>query len=164
MPLRSVIARQAGDTIVEVMIVLAVLGLAIGISFSTANRSLLDARQAQENAQATERLQAQIENLRTMAANQPTLPNGSPNPDYIFQPAGQHFCTYNNASGYHVQQITAGPPPAACHTDNLYDVNIVYVAAGPSIIGGTFSLVGTWPDVQGQGNDTVTLSYRYYPL
>ncbi len=33
--------RQRGDTIVEVMIVLAVLGLAIGIAYSTASRSLL---------------------------------------------------------------------------------------------------------------------------
>ena len=46
--------NQAGDTIVEVMIVLAVLGLAIGIAYAAANRSLENARQAQENAEAVQ--------------------------------------------------------------------------------------------------------------
>ena len=42
--------NQRGDTIIEVLIVLAVLGLAIGITYATANRSILNARQAQESS------------------------------------------------------------------------------------------------------------------
>ena len=67
--------RQSGDTIVEVLIVLAVLGLAIGISYSTATKSLLATRQAQENTQATQLLQGQIERLYALSANASTVPD-----------------------------------------------------------------------------------------
>ena len=143
--------QQAGDTIVEVMVVLAVLGMAISISYTTANRSLLDTRQAQENSQATELLQAQIENLRALAANVSTDPN------YIFI-AGQ-FCITSVGT---VHPTSTAVPNPNCHFDNLYDVAISYTSLSPNPQGGRFTLVATWPDVQEQGNDTVTLSYRYY--
>jgi prepilin-type N-terminal cleavage/methylation domain-containing protein len=152
--------RQAGDTIVEVMVVLAVLGLAISISYTTANRSLLDARQAQENAQASELLQSQVENLRALAVNGPSDPN------YIFitTPPGQLFCIKADNT---VGLTTKATPQAYCQYENLYDITISYTAnpSNPAgVIGGTFNLVATWPDVQGEGSDTVTLSYRYYQL
>ena len=61
----------------------------------------------------------------------------------------------------------ASPNPNPCQYDKLYDITINYTpnTVNPvGLIGGTFNLVATWPDVQGQGNDTVTLSYRYYQL
>src|SRR5437868_4001892 len=64
---RPLTPDHRGDTIVEVLVVLAVLGLAIGISFATANRSLLATRAAQENSQATSYLQSQVEELRYLA-------------------------------------------------------------------------------------------------
>jgi prepilin-type N-terminal cleavage/methylation domain-containing protein len=166
MQLRS-LRRQAGDTIVEVMVVLAVLGLAISISYTTANRSLLNARQAQENAQATERLQSQIESLRTLAANNPTNPDGTPNTGYIFItiPFQQPFCV--KPGNTDVGLTSTAAPQAYCHYDNLYDVSITYTANpanAPGVTGGTFNLIATWPDVAGQGNDTVTMTYRYYQL
>lgn len=65
--------RQRGDTIVEVLIVLAVLGLAMSISYATATRSLLQAREAQENGVATVLLQSQIERLRTLKVSDTTI-------------------------------------------------------------------------------------------
>jgi prepilin-type N-terminal cleavage/methylation domain-containing protein len=140
-----------GDTIVEVMVVLAVLGLAIGISYATANRSLLDARQAQENAQATELAQSQIESLRTLT---PAADTAIPTKD-IFQ-TGLLYCingNYNVATGNSCNQ---GSIP--------YNMAVTYVAASPPapLPGGTFTITVTWPDVEGQGNDTVTLVYRLY--
>jgi prepilin-type N-terminal cleavage/methylation domain-containing protein len=161
----SRLRQQAGDTIVEVMVVLAVLGLAISISYTTANRSLLDARQAQENTQATELVQSQVETLRTLAAHKAFLVDGvTPDPDYIFRPAAQQpFCI--NSAG-HVAVPTPSPPAPSdpCMYNNLYEVNITYqsTSVNPSILGGWFKVVATWADVQGEGNDTVTLSYRYY--
>ena len=152
MSLSRILRHQAGDTIVEVMVVLAVLGLAIGISYATANRSLLDARQAQENSQATELLQSQIENLRVLATNV------QPSPNYIFIPTQFCISSSNNVAS----PLALGRP---CHYDNLYDITINYTknAVNPSgLVGGTFKLVATWTDVHDQGNDTVTLTYRYY--
>ena len=147
-----------GDTIVEVMVVLAVLGLAIGISYATANHSLLDVRQAQENSQAAELVQSQTESLRAMVGN-PKLEadNVTPNPDYIFgYSSPQLFCI--DSSGAHVALTSTAMPSASCHYDSLYDVTIGY----SSLPTDTFTITATWPDVEGQGNDTVTITYRLH--
>lgn len=156
---RPIRLNELGDTIVEVMVVLAVLGLAIGISYATANRSLLDARQAQENSIATELAQGQVETLRTMLTNKST-----DNPDdYIFQssPTPFTFCL-DDTSGSPVVQTVLSPYPAGCEIDSLYQFQITYVQDDPTVTGGTFTVVATWPDVEGQGTDTVTLVYRLY--
>jgi type II secretory pathway pseudopilin PulG len=145
--------NRAGDTIIEVMVVLAVLGLAISISYTTANRSLLDARQAQENAQATELLQSQIEELRTLATS-------ATQNIFVTSPPGQLFCIEPNNT---VGLTSTVSPQSYCHYDNLYDITILYTPTA-GVTGGRFNLVATWPDIQGDGNDTVTLSYRYYQL
>jgi len=144
---------QAGDTIVEVMVVLAILGLAISISYATANRSLLNTRQAQENSQATELIQSQVEALRTLAVTGDT-PN-------IFQ-AGP-YCLVpivpQPASGPYYTLLAGGcaAPPIPYH------VAITYVNNPPSQ-SDTFTVTATWPDVLGEGSDTVTTIYRLHQL
>jgi prepilin-type N-terminal cleavage/methylation domain-containing protein len=143
---------QAGDTIIEVMIVLAVLGMAIGISYSTANRSLLNARQAQEASLATEIVQAQTESLKALASG---------NDIYTTTPA---FCITNSGSALTVSPLTAAQAsaplgasfPASCQMgeDNRYSIVITQPSAG------TFSVKAYWDDIEGQGTDTATLNYR----
>lgn len=58
------LSDSRGDTIVEVMIVLAVLGLAFAISYATANRGVLQARNAEEHSEALGILDGQVEELR----------------------------------------------------------------------------------------------------
>lgn len=168
MPLQPL--RQAGDTIVEVIIVLAVLGLAISISYATANRSLQATRQAEENSQATELLQGQIEVLRSYAANLSTGPN------YIYQ-SPNAFCI--NTAGNIVSaplisntDVTAGNTKDytkypnygggfganECYQSKLYHIIIGYDSAQTD----TFTARATWDDVTGQGQDTVTLVYRLH--
>src|SRR5271170_6288790 len=119
--------QQAGDTIVEVLVVLAVLGLAISISYATANRSILDARQAQENSQATEYVQAQIENLRAYASYGPS------SSDYIFKPAS--FCI-NSGGG-----VSSGSCPYGVSTSFSYGISDTYSSSSASPPGGTFTVV-----------------------
>lgn len=132
--------NSRGDTIVEVMIVLAVLGLAIGISYATANRSLLNARQAQENSQATALVQSQVEALRTLStdANQ-----------NIFQ-AGP-YCLTQNAPYTVTNSCDFGTIP--------YTIAITYAAPTD-----TFTVTATWADVIHPANEknTVTTSYRLH--
>jgi prepilin-type N-terminal cleavage/methylation domain-containing protein len=144
---------QKGDTIVEVMIVLAVLGTAVSISYVTANRSLLAARAAYENSHGTSLLQSQLEQLRTM----PDLEKqGAPNTN-VFVPTTP-FCIVN-------QQVQApGGTPDPCLRDSIYNMSIVYTpddAAAPKA-GGTYVLTGSWDNVAGEGLNTATLSYRMY--
>lgn len=151
---------ERGDTIVEVMIVLAVLGLALSISYATANRSLLNARQAQENSQATEVLQLQTEQLRAWA----NIKAGDAAHPYIYNTAAAGFCF--DAAGN-----IATPNPGAnfddtsdpCMFDNLYHVSISYSPQTPGTTNNNFTLTAQWPDVLGDGTDSVTIEYQVYP-
>lgn len=139
---RPGLLNSRGDTIIEVMIVLAVLGLAIGIAYATANRSLLGARQAQENTQATEIIQAQAEYLRSMAAN----PSSSA--DYIYR-AGT-FCIGSNG---HVTTSSCNLGEAS-----RYTISVTW-SSNPT---DKFTIKATWADITGHGNDTDTLVYRVH--
>ena len=144
-------AGQAGDTIVEVMVVLAILGLAISISYATANRSLLNTRQAQESSQATELVQSQIEALRTL-----TGASDTPN---IFQ-----------AGPYCLVPISPAPvtgpfytlQPGGCSIPSVpYQITVNWVN-NPPAQPDTFTITARWADVTGQGNDTLTTIYRLH--
>jgi len=154
--------KQRGDTIVEVLIVLAVLGMALSISYATADRSLLNMRQAEENSQAAEYLQSQVEILRSMASNAETI-NGSPNPNYIFKSdASSIFCVYydTGTNAYTVVNESVSNPDPNCQYGNIpYTITITFSHANYD----TFSLNATWPDVLGPDTDSVALSYRLHP-
>jgi prepilin-type N-terminal cleavage/methylation domain-containing protein len=150
--------RERGDTIVEVLIVLAVLGLAISISYATANRSLLDNRQAIENSMATQYVQSQIESLRILGAS----------PTSTVYTASQ-FC------------IQSGTVAASCTLPFISNssLSIIYcgnLSASPQRFGytgvgspcpnnttDTFYVTASWPDIEGGPNDQVTQVYRVHP-
>ena len=146
--------RDRGDTIVEVMVVLAVLGLAIGISYATANRSLLATRGAQENSQATELLQAQIEQVRALS----TVTGSA-----IYTTLFNRFCI--DTSNLSVVAFPNSGPltqtntttyPAACGPINTY----YYISVSYNNADDSFTAKAYWADVQGQGLDSSTLIYR----
>jgi type II secretory pathway pseudopilin PulG len=60
---------ESGDTIVEVLIVLSILGLAFAIAFATSNHSLQEARNAQEHSAALQYMSGQIEHMRADASD-----------------------------------------------------------------------------------------------
>ena len=59
---------QAGDTIVEVLIALTILGLALSIAYATASRSLTAIRLANETSNATALAKSQVEQIRSAAS------------------------------------------------------------------------------------------------
>lgn len=141
---------QAGDTIIEVLVVLTVLGLAISISYATANRSLLNARQAQENTKATALAQSQIETLRTLAS----APASDSNHHlYQFGP-GQSYCVSNDGSG----TLTTDLVNKCVFEDGLYQLTINNMGND------TMEVRVVWDNVLGQGKDSVTISYRLHKL
>ena|SRR5581483_11745898 len=152
-----------GDTIVEVMIVLAILGLAMGIAYATANRSLLNARQAQENSQAAEYVQSQIEGLRYLAAS--TDPNKN-----IFNPPGAPTGIYCIHDPLNPTPLAISPPDACSfgsvpYTILIYNCDKVTTApqcdsADIAANSDSFVVQATWNDVSGQGTDTATMVYR----
>lgn len=149
---------QGGDTIVEVLIVLAVLGMALGVSYATANHSLLNARQAQEHSEALEIIQAQIELLRTAPRNYPAIFDTTPtNPPNIH---AYGFCMNGTAvvdltaSNLYNYSVYPNPP---CVINNLYHVSIKNTDDGLD----TFTVMALWPDIDGT-QDSVSMNYRLH--
>ncbi len=162
---RRMSAGQFGDTIIEVMIVLAVLGLAIGISYATANRSLLNARQAQENSVAAGLVETQVENLRLLAGNS-TPANTDPNKN-IFLPTVP-YCVIApqdplNTTPIHTNQVDCDSPPIPYRV-LVYNCNVPSMGGPCAGVSGpdSFAVRATWPDVLGQGTDSVTTDYRIH--
>lgn len=111
---------QQGDTIVEVLIALAVLSLAFSISYATANRSLLTARNSQEHSTALQYLSSQVELARADVAD-PGL--------YV---PGQTFCM-DPVTGTPAVYLHPPTAPAAC-----------VVTTYGTTISGTYTK-STWP-------------------
>lgn len=63
--------NQRGDTIVEVLIALAVIGSVLVGAFVVTTRSTTGVRDSEEHAQAMQLLQGQVEQLRSYAQLQP---------------------------------------------------------------------------------------------
>lgn len=163
--------KETGDTIVEVMVVLAVLGLAVSIAYATATKSLTEARQAQENSYASELVQEQIEALRDLG--QIATPPATQN-IYITS----KFCiVYNPAptNSYTVTTFSSSPPsfctmPFAPTSSaiSVYYCGGTYPSSGNALCSGlsndTFVVQANWPDVGSQGTDYITQEYRVHPL
>ncbi len=157
---------------------MAVLGSAIGISYATANRSLLNARQAHENSSAAEIVQTQIEDLRDLSPLG-TDDHASTSPAYS---APNNI--YYPSSAFCIKDLTASPPietnPANCQLPTsgatqqyqvlIYNCNNMASVpnspcaglSGPNNVD-TFVIEAKWPDVQGQGTDSVSQTYRVHP-
>lgn len=149
-----------GDTIVEVMISLAVLGLAFAISYSTAQSTLNDIQDSQEHSTALEHIESQVESLRYIA-NQPPTPGVS-----LSQYA---FCiTPSNppGGGLTVTQFTVNSPgqnphnyPAQCQ---IHQSGFIYYEAIIPTTTNNFNITIWWPGIGTLGNQSEELSYRIY--
>lgn len=151
-----------GDTIVEVIFVLAILGLALTVSYATANASLTNVRAAEEHSEATVISQTQVSDLYQLASSANSQ---------IFTESGS-FCILNDT--------TIDPTPSDCtfgdgklfqtlvYSCNYYSgagtfcEGIPGSGAGSSYKSDTFVVNTTWPSATGNGNDSVTLTYRVH--
>lgn len=134
------------------MVVLAILGLAIGISYATANRSLKSTRAAQENAEGAAVLQSQLETLRYLAPTLAVSPGLTALPD--------PFCIDPSAANPDATSIRTGAACKGMGNSARYEVGISYDAADKS-----FELKATWADVitsNAQDPASVTFEYRPY--
>lgn len=140
--------HQRGDTIVEVMIVLAVLGSAIAIGYQTANRSLKSTRAAQENAYATSLLDSQVEEIRAL----------TPGVVDIYQDH-LRFCVDTKPAVSVAHRFGTAAYDANCtNIENLYTIDDYY-----NVATNTFTLKATWDDPLGSNvPSSVTTVYRVY--
>jgi len=158
--------NQKGDTIIEVLIALAILSLAFVISYSTANRALIDAQNSQNHSTALEYLDSQAEALQYEASqpddsikssefNKPS----SPQSDFCLQPSSGVIKLY----GY-FQASVSHPSnyPSHCQLFGNADFNY-YIAIEPSTsIYDDFHIFIWWQGLGNLGIQQEEISYKVY--
>jgi len=160
-----------GDTIVEVMVTLAILGLAFSIAYATANHSLMLARNSEEHSEATQFLQSQIEQIRAYiaqdSANLTTLQGywsggGSGHEDFCFDASGTVQASHIAPSQTDNPQCTFGNP-------SLYQIAVQYVTvptgsqpSGSDKNQSYFQGVVSWDGVGQLGKQQVQFNYRIF--
>jgi type II secretory pathway pseudopilin PulG len=130
-----------GDTIVEVMLAIAIVSAVLGGAFVSSNKSLQGARQSQERSEAMKLLEGQLERMKQLSS--------TPGNNLFTQSA--QFCVNDTPA---VRPIS---DTVACRqgTDGRYAMSITRNA-------NTFTALATWDRIGG-GQDRVQLIYRIYP-
>ena len=144
--------KSKGDTIVEVLVVLAVLGLALATSSAIANKGLQQSRNAQEHSEALGIIDSQVELLHAAIDNGVSLPG-----------AGTPFCMKSDTGS-----VIPFPPspdlntlnntnyPAGCTPDpgSFYYKSIVGDGTG------NYEFKVLWDGIGSLGPQKETISYR----
>lgn len=144
---------QAGDTIVEVLLAIAVVSSALGIAYSVMNRNLLIVRGNQERSEASKMALSQIELMKNAAGS-----SGASMPTTI----GGPFCM--GASGPVVNGWTGGAGSADVEDDNFsgypgecqsgfYRMMLRYNSDG------AYTVSVRWDSLQG-GRSEIVMAYR----
>lgn len=160
--------HQRGDTIVEVLLAVAILGLVIALGYSIASLGLRTTRQAQEHAEALKIAEGQLERLKARALD----PAASGD---VFSQAGG-FCLGADTT---ISTITPPSPTASVPDDfSRYPANCQFtlenqpctsgycyhagVRRGSGANANTFTVTVRWDSIGRSQQDEVKLNYRLY--
>lgn len=152
--------NSTGDTIVEVLIVLAVLGLAMSIAYATANHGLQQSRNAQEHSEALGILNSQIEILRTVYSKQASniLPPSNGTAFCLAPsttaPAGVTQLVGFNEDRSAPDNLNTTVYPGPCNQNSLYYVSVVNRG------GGLYDFRVRWEGLGQLGHQQEQLTYR----
>jgi type II secretory pathway pseudopilin PulG len=151
-------ARQAGDTIIEVLIAVAVVSAVLSGAFLTTSHTVKNIQQSQEHEEALGLLQGQMERLKVVtkdrAAAAPFFATDSP------------FClsTANAKVDIAGSSLPAAAYPAQCTfgPGNRYNIGIIQLRDGSGAHNNVFSAQASWVGPTG-ANDRVNILYRLFP-
>lgn len=151
---------QAGDTIVEVLVCVALLGAVIGAAYATASRNMLINQASQERLAGMKVAESQLERLRAKASTAPDTVFGLDN-----------FCLAQDG-----QSATAGGDTGPCRVD----ASGAYVSQDPSYriviqkepggefldansvqYGQRYTITVSWANVRGT-TDRIVYTYGVY--
>ena len=156
--------NQRGDTLVEVLISIAVIGMVIGASYATATRAQRTGRYAQEQTEALKVAEAQIEKLKHIATIDPTT---VPAPADIFSTINTEFCITDTFAK--VNKGSTGPSgyDANCKglgSGKLYDVVVKYEVNPPDGGHDLFTVTVSWERVGSAIRGNQQIAYRLHAL
>jgi type II secretory pathway pseudopilin PulG len=148
--------NQRGDTIVEVLLAMAVLGMVLGTSFGIVNRSLATGRDAQERSEASKLTESQIEKLKTASSD----------PDNGFFNIAENsiYCITDTLdveefdSGGIIQDdvdLSTYTDPCKSGPDGRYRLSIIRS-------GNVFTVRSRWNSIRGDQLNEAKMTYRTY--
>jgi Tfp pilus assembly protein PilV len=153
------ILNNRGDTIIEVLISIAVIGAVMGGAYATANKNTKINQASQERLVAIKIAESQLERLK--AAADTNAENLFTHSDFCLDQAGAIVQPSSN-SACHVNAL--GQPTGA---DPVYSINIArgvpaYTSGAGIVIGYPYTVRVVWPSVMGTGDDNVTYKFGVY--
>ena len=140
---------QRGDTLVEVLIAIAVISSVLAGAYVVTNKSLTSSRDAQERGNALKLSEGQLERIKTVVVT---------NPEAIFGlTAVNPFCLNST-------NTPVATSNAACKVDALGAATTGQPQYRMSIerTGNVFTLTTVWDNVRGTTTSKVELSYKAY--
>lgn len=157
--------NQKGDTIVEVLMCIAIISAVVGGAYTITNRNVRNTQQAQEHAQALKIAETQLEQLKSYISEGKAVPI-----------AGQNFCM--KLSGVTPNQLTdmepfgaatlTSPLPLSSNSSYPTDCKKNDNGVAQRYMTGirqesqVYTVYISWDGPTG-GRDQVSLSYRVYP-
>jgi type II secretory pathway pseudopilin PulG len=157
-----------GDTIIEVLIVLAVLSLAFSISLTTASRGLQQSRTAEEHAAATGLIQQQVEELRAAIADQNTAvfdhadSSSNPKDSFCMNSTTDQPTTNFSIPATYTGETNYGEYNSTC-TSGFFNESITYIA-GAQASDNYFNVRVRWPGEGSLGPQESSLVYKINAL
>lgn len=153
-------ANQSGDTIVEVLVALAVISFVLAGSWALATHTLKNVRISQERGEAAKIVQSQVEMLKYKARDPNTNFNTTyRTSNYCLDRGGQGLET----SGEKKPNILPDSYDPACKMGDFvtYKVNITYEKDKNNISDfGIFTVTAVWPRFGSSKNETINLFYQ----
>jgi len=160
--------HQKGDTIVEVIIAMAVLSLILGGAYASARHSLNATIQAHEHSTALKIAEGQLEKLKYLSEQTPIFPATElPIYDTGLFSYGEAFCVSDTMQVVNPATTGTGKLFAASattfasyNTNCKKTINLDYyltIGRSPSNI---FTVYVRWDNIHGTGLDQVTLAYK----
>lgn len=141
--------HERGDTMVEVLIAIAVVSLILGGAYVTTNRSLQATRAAQERSIALKLAESQIERIKALVSTSPSLVFSAPSPFCISAATGQPVAASNMACGVDANGAQNSNEP-------IFHLSITKVGTND------FVLTESWFNASGRTTDQLQLRYRLY--
>lgn len=148
--------KQAGDTLIEVLMAMTVLAVVIGSAYTIANRSMRINRQTQDRSQATKVMESQFERIK-YASRQSGSSDDTAKKAYATY---ADFVTGANHTGCFSEDLGK---VSSCTVDNKYTVTTTYYpdAGDDGIAANVFKVSVVW-DEDGTGDKSVEGYYRVY--
>lgn len=150
LPRRIARLTERGDTIVEVLISIAILSLILGGAFVTTNNSLQGNRAAQERVNALKLVESQLEQIKNLAKTNSSAIFGSAVPaSFCISNAG----TVVSSSAAACAVGTDGNPTG---TEPIFHISITQSS-------NVFTITSVWNNIRGGSQENLQMVYKVYP-